>query len=124
VQKQVPKLTGQNLFFLDVTQVGFDHEFRTSKLKLYQGDIMKDMEKRWTNALPDREDPNYNGKLPKFRHVFAKNATFGYDHGVVSFGEFVTSQPTQSCVPSKQKSNTNSLHRKAVENAALQGDRY
>jgi hypothetical protein len=80
------------------------------------------MEKRWINALPDYEDPNYKGKFPKFRHVFAKNKVPGYNNGVVSFREFVRPQPMVSSVPSKQKSN--SLHQKAVKNAAMKGTRY
>jgi hypothetical protein len=43
------------------------------------------MEWRWTKARPDdRKLPN-NDKMwfPKFKHVYAKNAVAGHDHGIV-----------------------------------------
>jgi hypothetical protein len=148
VQKTIPKLTGQNLVFLDVTQQGFDQEhlsaFPLSKLKFWQDDMKRDMdlkwimEQRWINAIPDHKPPKKkanrkikwtedNVKLPKFRHVFAKNAAFGHDHGVVEYREWVDSQPVQIVAPLKRKRKSsagNSLQRKAVTNATLKRPRY
>lgn len=99
------------------------------------------MEQRWINIIPDHNTPKKkvkrsnkkikltqdNVKLPKFRHVFAKNAAFGHDHGVVEYREWVDSQPLQPVVSSKRKRKSivgNSLQRVAVTNAALKRTRY
>lgn len=99
------------------------------------------MEQRWINSIPDYKPPKKkvkrsnkkikltedNVKVPKFRHVFAKNAAFGHDHGVVEYREWVDSQPVQAVVPSKRKrkpSAGNNLQRIAVTNAALKRTRY
>ncbi len=97
------------------------------------------VEQRWINAIPDHKPPKNlkrknktkltedDVKLPKFRHVFAKNAAFGHDHGVVEYQEWVDSQPVQVVSPSKCKRKSSaggSLQRVAVKNAALKKPRY
>jgi hypothetical protein len=96
------------------------------------------VEQRWINAIPDHKPPKKkvnrkikwtedNVKHPKFRHVFAKNAAFGHDHGVVEYREWVDSQPVQIVTPLKRKRKSNagnSLQRKAVTNATLKRPRY
>jgi hypothetical protein len=151
VQKTIPKLTGLNLFFLDITQQGFDHEylsaFPLAKLKIWQDDMQQDMdvqwimEQRWIQAIPDHKPPKkkvrltknkaksskQDAKLPTYKHVFAKNAAFGHVNGVIEYREWVNSQPVQTVVPSKRKRKSsagNSLQRMAVTNAALKKTRY
>jgi hypothetical protein len=87
VPKRIPKLTGLNVFFLDVTEEGFDREFQVTKS--VQAQMRKDMEERWIKAVPDQKIPKNQANVPKFRHVFAKNAVFGHNHGVISFQKFL-----------------------------------
>ncbi|KAE9372714.1 hypothetical protein N431DRAFT_466955 [Stipitochalara longipes BDJ] len=123
VQKKVPKLTGNNLFFLDVSQEGFENEF--CFVKEVQNEMKKEMEQRWVNAIPDHRVLKNKSKLPAFRHVFAKEAVLGFDHGVVSYREFVDSQSAKPTVSARASSTANSLRRKAIKNAAsLQGYEY
>ncbi len=151
MQTTIPKLTGQSLFFLDLTQQGFDHEylsaFPASKLKIWQDHMQQDMDvqrimkQRWINTIPDHKPSKKkvkrsnkkikltedNIKLPKFTHVFAKETAFSHDHGVVEYRKWVESQPVQIVTPStrKRKSSTgNSLQRIAVTNTALKRTRY
>jgi hypothetical protein len=56
--------------------------------------MRKDMEERWIKAVPDQKSPKKQAKIPKFRHVFAKNSVFGHTHGVTSFRQFMSFSST------------------------------
>lgn len=92
-----------------------------------------DMEQRWIKAVPDHKAPNSQTKVPKFKHVFAKNPAYGCDRGVVSYRDYFTTYTMhQSRVRIYRADAGNlqrqafqaNLQRKAVQNAALMGYRY
>ncbi|PMD32505.1 hypothetical protein L207DRAFT_572245 [Hyaloscypha variabilis F] len=121
VQKKISKISGNSLFFIDVSQEGFEHEFQFNKEM--QNEMKAAMEQRWTIAAPDHKVSKT--KIPTFKHVFAKEPVFGLDHGVVSYREFVLAQPPKPAVFVRASSTASSLHRKAIKNSvSLHGYKY
>lgn len=85
---------GNKIFFVDVTQEGFETKFLPAK-NVRSEMTKKEMEQRWITATPDHKVSKNKRKTPKFKHVFAKEPVFRIDHGVVSYREFVNAQPSK-----------------------------